>query len=289
MSDRILVMQDGRIAGELPAGSTEEQVLRMATGVDESEELAAMSSRPAARLTSTGIVCVLVLLSVVVAAILTAMQGRNFFSSATSRHPHRHERARLHRDRADAGDPGRQPRPVGAVRRQPDQPGRRRDHGRPERQRRSRRPGRSRRRGRDRARQRSDRQLLHVHGFIATLGMGLVISGYLAINYKGSHGSAPRVFRLIGATQIGPVPLSTVIMLAAQPSRSCCCGVPASATASTPSAATPRWRGSPASAPPCRSSSRTCCARCWPASPGCCSWRGSASAARRSAPRAATT
>ncbi len=40
MSDRILVMRDGRIAGELPAGSTEEQVLRMATGVDESEELA---------------------------------------------------------------------------------------------------------------------------------------------------------------------------------------------------------------------------------------------------------
>ncbi len=40
MSDRILVMKDGRIAGELPAGSTEEQVLRMATGVDESQELA---------------------------------------------------------------------------------------------------------------------------------------------------------------------------------------------------------------------------------------------------------
>ena len=56
---------------------------------------------------------------------------------------------------------------------------------------------------------------LHVHGFIATLGVGLVISGYLASNYKGSHGSAPRDFRLIGATQIGPVPLSTVIMLAA--------------------------------------------------------------------------
>ena len=34
---------------------------------------------------------------------------------------------------------------------------------------------------------------LHVHGFIATLGMGLIISGYLAVNYQGSHGSAPRV------------------------------------------------------------------------------------------------
>lgn len=55
--------------------------------------------------------------------------------------------------------------------------------------------------------------LLKVHGFIATLGMGLVISGYLGTNYQGSHGSAPRSFRLIGATQVGPVPLSTLIML----------------------------------------------------------------------------
>ncbi|MFA6300250.1 MAG: ATP-binding cassette domain-containing protein, partial [Nocardioides sp.] len=33
MSDRILVMRDGRLAGELPAGSTEEAVLQLATGV----------------------------------------------------------------------------------------------------------------------------------------------------------------------------------------------------------------------------------------------------------------
>lgn len=54
---------------------------------------------------------------------------------------------------------------------------------------------------------------LQVHGFIATLGMGLVLSGYLATNYQGSHGSAPRSFRLVGATQVGPVPVSTLIML----------------------------------------------------------------------------
>ncbi|WP_293785990.1 sugar ABC transporter ATP-binding protein [uncultured Aeromicrobium sp.] len=35
MSDRIIVMRDGRLAGELPAGSTEEAVLSLATGVDE--------------------------------------------------------------------------------------------------------------------------------------------------------------------------------------------------------------------------------------------------------------
>ncbi len=38
MSDRILVMRDGRLAGELPAGSTEEQVLALATGVTDATE-----------------------------------------------------------------------------------------------------------------------------------------------------------------------------------------------------------------------------------------------------------
>ncbi len=37
MSDRILVMRDGRLAGELPAGSTEETVLQLATGVTSRE------------------------------------------------------------------------------------------------------------------------------------------------------------------------------------------------------------------------------------------------------------
>ncbi|MFF9506619.1 hypothetical protein ACF1BU_04325 [Streptomyces sp. NPDC014724] len=32
MSDRILVMSQGRLAGELPAGATEEAVMRLATG-----------------------------------------------------------------------------------------------------------------------------------------------------------------------------------------------------------------------------------------------------------------
>ncbi len=40
MSDRILVMRDGRLAGELPPGSTEEQVLGLATGADDTEEVA---------------------------------------------------------------------------------------------------------------------------------------------------------------------------------------------------------------------------------------------------------
>jgi ribose transport system ATP-binding protein len=32
MSDRILVMRDGRIAGELPAKSSEQEIMLMATG-----------------------------------------------------------------------------------------------------------------------------------------------------------------------------------------------------------------------------------------------------------------
>jgi ribose transport system permease protein len=54
---------------------------------------------------------------------------------------------------------------------------------------------------------------LKVHGFIATLGMGLIIKGYLDTNYKGTSGSVPWEFQLIGATGVGPVPVSTIIML----------------------------------------------------------------------------
>lgn len=56
--------------------------------------------------------------------------------------------------------------------------------------------------------------VLRVHGFIATLGTGLIISGYLGTNYQGSAGSASYPLRVIGATLIGPIPVSTLIMLA---------------------------------------------------------------------------
>ena len=44
--------------------------------------------------------------------------------------------------------------------------------------------------------------VLHVHGFIASLGVGLIISGYLATNYQGSHGSAAPGLRLLGRSGI---------------------------------------------------------------------------------------
>lgn len=47
MADRILVMRDGRLAGELPAGSSEEAVLALATGAEEGEG-SAPTGRPAA-------------------------------------------------------------------------------------------------------------------------------------------------------------------------------------------------------------------------------------------------
>lgn len=54
---------------------------------------------------------------------------------------------------------------------------------------------------------------LGVHGFIATLGTGLVLSGFLASTFQGNFGSAPRSFQLVGITLIGPVPVSTLIMI----------------------------------------------------------------------------
>lgn len=51
-----------------------------------------------------------------------------------------------------------------------------------------------------------------VHGFIATLGMGLIINGYLASNYQGSAGSAPSQLKYLGALLIGPIPFSTIVL-----------------------------------------------------------------------------
>lgn len=55
--------------------------------------------------------------------------------------------------------------------------------------------------------------VLKVNGFITTLGVGLILQGVLNTNFAGSAGSVPWEFQLIGATGIGPVPLSTLIMI----------------------------------------------------------------------------
>lgn len=55
--------------------------------------------------------------------------------------------------------------------------------------------------------------VLKVHGFVATLGIGLILKGYLDTNYQGTEGSVPWTFQLFGASGIGPVPISTIVML----------------------------------------------------------------------------
>lgn len=54
---------------------------------------------------------------------------------------------------------------------------------------------------------------LGVHGFVTTLGVGLILKGYIDTNYQGTAGSVPWSFQLFGATGIGPVPISTIVML----------------------------------------------------------------------------
>lgn len=55
--------------------------------------------------------------------------------------------------------------------------------------------------------------MLRVHGFIATLGVGLILKGYLDTNYKGTEGSVPWAFQLFGASGVGPIPISTIVMI----------------------------------------------------------------------------
>lgn len=54
---------------------------------------------------------------------------------------------------------------------------------------------------------------LNVHGFVTTLGVGLMLKGYLDTNYQGTAGEVPWAFQLFGATGLGPVPVSTIVML----------------------------------------------------------------------------
>lgn len=56
--------------------------------------------------------------------------------------------------------------------------------------------------------------LLKVNGFIATLGVGLILQGVLNTSFRGSAGQVPSEFQLFGATGLGPVPISTIGMLA---------------------------------------------------------------------------
>jgi len=55
--------------------------------------------------------------------------------------------------------------------------------------------------------------VLKVNGFIATLGVGLILQGVLNTGFRGSAGRVPWEFQLLGAYGVGPVPVSTIGML----------------------------------------------------------------------------
>ena len=56
--------------------------------------------------------------------------------------------------------------------------------------------------------------VLHVHGFIASLGIGLVVSGYLGTNYQGSHGKAAPDLTLLGRSGIAAIiPTAFIVLL----------------------------------------------------------------------------
>jgi ribose transport system permease protein len=54
--------------------------------------------------------------------------------------------------------------------------------------------------------------LVKINGFIATLGTGLITSGYLFTNYRGSTGKASPELASIGSATWGVVPLTTIGM-----------------------------------------------------------------------------
>jgi ribose transport system permease protein len=53
---------------------------------------------------------------------------------------------------------------------------------------------------------------LRVNAFIATLGVALILRGYLEDNYTGPAGDIPAEFQRLGYDRIGPVPIATVLL-----------------------------------------------------------------------------
>ena len=54
---------------------------------------------------------------------------------------------------------------------------------------------------------------LRVNAFIATLGMALVLRGYIENNYDRPTGSVPESLESFGYTRIGPVPVSVFLFV----------------------------------------------------------------------------
>lgn len=55
--------------------------------------------------------------------------------------------------------------------------------------------------------------VLKANAFIATLGVALILRGYLEDNYTGPAGSVPRMFQHLGFDRVGPVPIASMLMV----------------------------------------------------------------------------
>ncbi|MFI7275009.1 ABC transporter permease [Streptomyces sp. NPDC049879] len=55
---------------------------------------------------------------------------------------------------------------------------------------------------------------LKVNAFIATLGVALILRGWIEDNYTGPAGAVPATFRRLGYDRVGPVPLAVLLLAA---------------------------------------------------------------------------
>ncbi|RIJ70801.1 ABC transporter permease [Nakamurella silvestris] len=54
---------------------------------------------------------------------------------------------------------------------------------------------------------------LKVNPFIATVGMGLMLKGFIDVYYSAQEGAVPEGYKQFGYYRIGPLPVSTLVML----------------------------------------------------------------------------
>ena len=254
MSDRIVVMRDGAIAGELPGGACEEDVVGLATGTSRHAAMTVAAGRTAcAPIDSTRGVWVALAITLTVGGVLVYADGGSLFhqSSIVSMLQRAAGLGIVAIGQTFAILAGSLDLSVAYVISLTSLIAAA-DHGRIRRQRRCVAIGLRARRCRRCIGLVNGLLItkLRINAFIATLGVGLLIKGYLEQGYAGPAGSVPASLQRLGYDRIGPVPLSFLLMVGGGGRwRGWSCSAPASATTSSRSAATSTWHGCPGCAP----------------------------------------